>query len=125
MALVCDVCATKFGHSDCRANLNVSPTQPNLKIFQALAAAGRSWEPVEPLALDLCVECTKKVLGILGLSAAVCESPAVPEPTPNDEAPERPNIGALTAEDLRQLGLTGDDLRQVGPEPKDPTKPTP
>jgi hypothetical protein len=119
MGMVCDVCETKFGHDACHANLRVTPPRPDFKLFQALAAAGQPYESAEPLALDLCVECTKKVLLTLGLPIDGCELPQLPEPPKADkvDAEPAPNAGALTEEELRKLGMTDDDLRQLGLTP--------
>jgi len=119
MAMICDVCGEKYGHDDCQASLRVSPARPDFKLFQALAAAGRSYESPEPLALDLCAVCAKKVLVTLGLPTEICTLPELPAPkTGEDEGSARSNAGALTESDLRQLGMTDDDLRQLGVEPK-------
>jgi len=99
MATVCDSCEAKYGRDAGSSSLNVSPPRPD---FQALAAAGRPYEYREPLALDLCLACTRKALAQLGISTEICDLPELPKP---DEETDRPNIGALTDEDLRQLGL--------------------
>ena len=104
--MVCDVCGTKFGHDDGHANLRVTPPRPNFKLFQALATAGLPYESPEPLALDLCVECTKKVLATLGLPTEGCELPQLPTvEDPRADPAEKPLAGALTLDELRKLGL--------------------
>ena len=110
MALVCDVCETKFGHDDCHANLRVSP--PRLD-FKALVAVGHSYEIPEALALDLCTSCVRKVLTLLGRSTEICERPEAESMAD----PTGPSTNALSAEELRQLGMTDDDLRQLGVAP--------
>ena len=72
------------------------------KHFEALVIAGQSYRIRESLTLDLCRTCVRKALAHLGLSTDVCE---LPEPVPQIGDPERPSSGALTEEDLRQLGL--------------------
>jgi len=105
MATICDACGEKFGRDAGHSTLHVSPPRPDMKLFQALVTAGRSFTSHDPLALDLCLACTAKTLARLGLPTDVCELPAMPTtPTP-DEDPDRPPAGALTEEDLRQLGL--------------------
>ena len=115
MALVCDACGEKYGHDSVNASLRVSPFRPDFKLFQALAAAGRPYESQEPLAVDLCIACTKKTLAHLGLPTAICELPQLPD---TDEKTESPLTGQLSEEELRKLGMTDDDLRQLGIGPK-------
>lgn len=100
MATVCDACGTKFGRDEGHASLHVAPPRPDLKLFRALAEAGQSYDPPEPLALDLCLSCTSKVLTQLGLPTEVCDLPQAPTP---EVGP--PPAGALTEEDLRELGI--------------------
>ena len=99
MAMICDACATKYATDGGGGHLNVSPPRTDFKIYQAYAEAGRSCVPREPLALDLCLACTAKMLAHLGLSTEVCEPPQMPtaEVTVLD--------GALTEKDLKDLGL--------------------
>lgn len=100
--MVCDACEEKYGRESGNASLHVSPPRPDFKLFQALAVAGKSYESHEPLALDLCLACTRKTLAHLGLPTEVCDLPQLP--TTDDEEPAS-SAGALTDEDLRQLGL--------------------
>lgn len=100
--MVCDACGEKYGRDEGSANLHVSPPRPDAKHFEALVIAGQSYRIRESLTLDLCRTCVRKALAHLGLSTDVCE---LPEPVPQIGDPERPSSGALTEEDLRQLGL--------------------
>jgi len=103
MGMICDACGTKFGHDNGQSTLNVSPPRIDFKMIQALTEAGQIYEHREHLHLDLCLSCTSKVLSHLGLSTEICTLPQLP-PASTEAAP--PNTGALTEEDLRQLGLT-------------------
>lgn len=119
MSMVCDACGTKFGRNDGLSTLNVSPPLPDYRVFQEFAAIGQLPTHHDPLRLDLCLTCTARVLEHLGLSTAICAPPQMP-PTPAD--PAQPPTGALTEDDLRQLGLTEDDLQHRGlTEPASPT----
>jgi hypothetical protein len=100
MGMICDACGTKFARDDGQSTLNVSPPRIDFKLIQALTEAGQSYEHREHLHLDLCLSCTAKVLSHLSLSTEICELPQLPT------APSDPASGALTEEDLRQLGLT-------------------
>jgi hypothetical protein len=100
MAMICDACGTKYANDGGSAHLRVSPHRADFKVYQAHAVAGQTYEPLEPLTLDLCLACASKALAHLGLPTAVCEPPRLP---PTDEAPELG--GALTDEDLKNLGL--------------------
>ena len=102
MGMICDACGTKYARDDGQSTLNVSPPRVDFKLIQALTEAGQTYEHPEHLHLDLCVACTSKVLSHLGLSTEICTLPQLP-PAPSEPAP--PNAGALTKEDLRQLGL--------------------
>lgn len=101
MATICDACGTKFGRDDGHANLHVSPPRPDLKLFRELAATGQSYDPPDPLALDLCLSCTSKALAHLGLPTQVCDLPKI-----QTADAEPPPTGALTEADLRELGIT-------------------
>jgi hypothetical protein len=107
--MICDACGEKYKqHESGHATLHVSPPRPDFKLFQALAAAGQSFEAKEPQTLDLCATCTSKTLAHLGLSTEIMELPQLPETAKVDDGdkdPERSNTGALTQEDLRTLGL--------------------
>jgi hypothetical protein len=113
MAMVCDACGEKYGRDSVNASshLHVSPPRPDFKLYQALTAAGQSYESREPLTLDLCLSCTRKVLTQIGLSTEICDLPELPK---TNEETGRPNAGALTDEDLRQLGLV--ESSSAGPK---------
>jgi hypothetical protein len=76
----------------------------DFRMIEAFVTAGLP-TPEQPAFLDhdLCLQCTTKALAHLGLPTTICELPTLPaelSPAPGDG-----NTGALTAEDLRALGL--------------------
>lgn len=85
--MVCDACGTKYATDSGSSHLLASPPRPDFKIYQAHAAVDRTYEPREPLALDLGLTCTTKVLAHLGLPTEVCEPPQMPV----DAAPDPPS----------------------------------
>jgi hypothetical protein len=120
MAMICDACGAKYGRDDGNATLHTTPPRPDFKLFQAFTAAGQPYVHREPLTLDLCLACTKKALAHLGLPTDSCELPELPKTSEGGEGSpmlteeELRQRGALTEEDLRQLGMTEEDLRQLG-----------
>jgi hypothetical protein len=106
MAMVCDACGTKFvqnnsGHS----TLNVTPPRIDFKMIQALMNAGKPFEHCEHASHDICLACTRKVLGLLGLPTDVCELPEMPTETTTADPSEKPLAGALTPAELKALGI--------------------
>jgi hypothetical protein len=136
MGMICDACGTKFGRDDGQSTLNVSPPRPDFKLFQALATTGQLYEHRDPLHLDLCLSCTSKVLSHLGLSTEICTLPEMPA-APSDGGGTIPAFSVMTPDDLERLGidqrpylarpepaepplagaLTLDDLRELGIAP--------
>lgn len=105
MASICDSCGEKFTRDSGSAHLRVSPPRVSFKLLQALVTAGRAHESHDPLELDLCLACTRTTLTHLKQPTDVCDLPEVPPSILMTDPPDGPNIGALTDEDLRQLGL--------------------
>jgi hypothetical protein len=108
MAMVCDACGAKFARdgSEGHATLAIAPPRLDFKMIQSLVSAGKYIEPREHATHDLCRGCTIKALAHLGLPTDICELPDLPsEGSPPDSPPP---TGALTADDLRELGLEPD-----------------
>jgi len=106
MAMICDACGKKFGSDGVEgcATMRITPPRPDFRMILALASVGQRVEPRDPASHDLCLGCTAKALVHLGLPADVC---ALPPPVPNapaDEPPPEP-LGALTDDELRELGI--------------------
>ena len=115
MAMVCDACGTKFARdgSGGHSTLAVTPPRFDSKMIQSLVSAGAFVEPREHATYDLCLGCTVKALAHLGLPTESCELPEVPSSLVSP--PETPPAGALSADDLRTLGLAPDG---VDPAPR-------
>jgi hypothetical protein len=140
MGMICDACGTKFARDDGQSTLNVSPPRPDFKLFQALATIGQTYDHRDPLHLDLCLQCTSKALSHLGLSTEICTLPEMPT-APSGGSAMIPAFSVMTPEDLDRLGidqseflarpgrtdpplagaLTIDDLRELGIAPDDPS----
>ena len=75
-----------------------------------LVAAGTHYKYPKPLDVDLCAACTLSVLKGLGLSTEICELPPRPEAAEALDlvSVDPPLAGALTPEDLRNLGIDPD-----------------
>jgi hypothetical protein len=102
MAMVCDACGTKFSRDNGQSSLHVTPPRVDFRMIEALARAGLPpYEQPDFMQLDLCIQCTSKALTHLGLPTKICELPVLP----TEAAESDGNAGALTADDLRQLGL--------------------
>ncbi len=105
MAMMCDACGEKFGREDGHASLHVNPPRPDFKLITRLTRAGKTFEHREMMTLDLCRACTAKALTTLGQSTEICELPELSEPVDDEGVPDRPPIGALTSDELRELGI--------------------
>jgi hypothetical protein len=104
MAKVCDACGTKYKHDDGETTLRVSPPSMSHEMLMARVDRGLPYAPPMPsLDVDLCIQCTSKVLAILGMPTEICELPQLPPAPPPPSEPS--NAGALTDDDLRKLGL--------------------
>jgi hypothetical protein len=105
MAMICDACGTKFvQNNDGHSTLSVSPPRIDFKMIQALMNAGKPFEHREHASHDICLACTRKVLGLLSLPTGVCDLPEVPVEALADPS-TKPLAGALTPEELKALGI--------------------
>ncbi len=107
MATICDGCKTKIHFDDGSGGgmLSVRHQQPHGDYFRRAITAGIS--PISPHGasdLDLCETCTEKVLVLLGFpTETLIKIPPIPGEEEPD--PDQPLAGALTDDELRELGL--------------------
>lgn len=73
-----------------------------------LVAAGTPYRYPKPLDIDLCAACVLSVLKGLDMSTDICELPPRPVAAEPLDVSLEPLAGALTPEDLRNLGIDPD-----------------
>lgn len=95
MSTVCDSCKERLNVADGCAGLSIYDPAPD---FRAMVIS----RPRRPPQIDLCAGCLLKLIEVLKLPPDTF-TPRLPPPA------EPALVGALTAEDLLQLGLNKED----------------
>jgi hypothetical protein len=99
MATVCDACKATTSFRTGRSKLEIEPPKLTSMELTAIAIKGIETGSVnipeqDKETLDLCITCTHKALLHLGIGKAEAQPASAPPPG-----------GALTSEDLRELGI--------------------